>query len=170
MPAPRGRRPHNYRHGHTAGASSGVPWSATYRTWASMVQRCTLPGGRGWDNYGARGVSVCWRSFDAFLADMGQRPPGMTIDRIDNSRGYEPGNCRWATRGQQAQNRRTTRLTAETATEALGRLEHGEGVTSIARRLGVSIDCIKDLRAGRTWRQLEPPGAFLWRGRLRSGS
>jgi hypothetical protein len=81
-----------------------------------MVNRCTNPNHPSWDGYGGRGVTVCdrWRDFAAFLEDMGERPPNppgwdgkhayWTLDRIDNDRGYEPGNCRWATWSEQADN------------------------------------------------------------------
>ena len=80
----------------------------TYRSWASMIQRCTNEKRHNYAYYGGRGITVCvrWRDFDAFLADMGERPDGTTLDRIDNEGNYEPGNCEWATPKQQSNNRR----------------------------------------------------------------
>ena len=73
-----------------------------------MVARCSNPKGWGFAEYGAKGVAVCerWRRFENFLTDMGERPKGTSIDRLDGAKGYEPGNCRWATRSQQNLNRR----------------------------------------------------------------
>ena len=80
-----------------------------YWVWGSMVQRCHNPRSRGYANYGAKGITVCnsWRSFNGFASDMGIPPAGHSIDRIDGARGYEPSNCRWATRQQQNSNRPT---------------------------------------------------------------
>lgn len=76
-----------------------------------MMRRCYEPQNRHFKYYGARGISVCerWHTFEDFLADMGDRPAGRTLDRIDNDGNYEPGNCRWATAVEQRRNRRDSR-------------------------------------------------------------
>lgn len=87
---------------------SGHP---VYGVWATMIQRCHNPNLKQYARYGARGITVCqeWRdSFEAFLTHIGPRPsPEYSIDRIDNDKGYFPGNVRWATRQEQVANRRT---------------------------------------------------------------
>lgn len=79
----------------------------TYRKWSSMWQRCTNPGHLAYLYYGGQGVTVSyrWRSYDAFVQDMGECPPGLWLDRISNAIGYEPGNCRWVTPKESAANR-----------------------------------------------------------------
>lgn len=73
-----------------------------------MRARCQDPKADAYRNYGARGIKVCpqWDDFETFLADMGERPPGTTLDRVDTNGDYEPGNVRWATAGQQERNKR----------------------------------------------------------------
>jgi hypothetical protein len=84
----------------------------TYQAWVSMRARCNDPHTKGFHNYGGRGISACerWNDFANFLADMGEVPPGLTLDRINNDLGYFPENCRWATYKEQIHNRRPKRL------------------------------------------------------------
>ena len=76
-----------------------------------MRDRCGNSNNKRFDSYGGRGITVCdrWALFDNFLSDMGVRPEGKTIDRINVNGNYEPSNCRWATAGEQAQNKRNSR-------------------------------------------------------------
>ena len=86
----------------------GLSSSRTYKTWTAMHSRCTNPRATGFKYYGALGIKVCkrWRLFENFLSDMGLRPEGLTLDRINSFGNYTPKNCRWATWSQQRLNRR----------------------------------------------------------------
>jgi hypothetical protein len=138
-------------HGHSARGR----WSPTYYSWAGMIQRCTNPARINWQDYGGRGIHVCerWRNFAAFLADMGERPAGTSLERNDPQGHYEPGNCCWATRRQQARNRRSTKLTADDVAAIRSGLNDGQPWRSLARRFGVSKTLIGHIKKGTTWPQ-----------------
>lgn len=115
----------NLRNGHTV--SCGCQRSITtttlktkhsmygtpaYRSWSAMLTRCNNPRNNKYPDYGGRGISVCasWHDFSSFFADMGPRPEGATLGRIDNDGNYEPGNCEWQCDTTQARNKRNTAL------------------------------------------------------------
>lgn len=107
-----------------------------------MVSRCTRPKDIGYPQYGGRGITVCdrWRKFEGFFADMGVRPDGMTLDRIDPDGNYEPGNVRWATPTQQVRHRRNTKLVEHQGrTVPLAQLvaEHGQDYRRVKARLRI---------------------------------
>lgn len=83
----------NIKHGH-ARVGAITP---TFVSWAAMMERCYRPTNASWEYYGGKGIKVCdrWHDFAAFLADMGERPPKMTLHRLDHTKDYEPSNCEW---------------------------------------------------------------------------
>lgn len=117
------------RHGESHGP--------TWRSWKSMIDRCTLVSHKSWKDYGGRGITVCdsWLSrYENFRADMGERPRGTQLDRVDNAGGYTPSNCRWSTPRQNSNNRRSNRL-----------IEYGGETLTISqwsRRIGISPDTL----------------------------
>ncbi len=98
----------NTVHGH---ARRGRPATPIYKSWVNMRQRCYDVNNHAFKYYGGRGISVCarWQKFENFLADMGPKPEGLTIDRINTEGHYMPSNCRWATRAEQSANRNYNR-------------------------------------------------------------
>ncbi len=118
------RRRHNASH------------TKTYFVWRSMISRCYQPSSQVFHLYGARGIRVCrrWRKFENFLYDMGKAPSGFSLDRIDNNRGYNKKNCRWASQLQQCGNMRTNHMITYR-----GRTLHASGW---ARSLGIKVPTI----------------------------
>lgn len=117
--------PHNKRH--------GMAGSPTYKSWQHMIDRCNNNRNPSYKDYGARGITICerWSLFDYFLADMGVKPEGKTIDRIENDGNYCPENCQWSDKTAQANNRRSSRIITH----------NGESLTlaQFARKFNISI-------------------------------
>lgn len=139
----------NLKHGY---GKAGKKKRGEYRSWDSMKGRCLNPNDDSYHQYGGRGITVCERwanSFESFLIDMGERPLGTTLDRIDNRGDYEPGNCRWATYLEQQSNRDCNIAVTY------------NGVTypsliSLARALNVSYDILRRnyKKGGATWKEV----------------
>ena len=121
--------------------SHGKSESRTYAAWCNMKQRCLNRSNNHYRYYGGRGIQICerWKnSFESFLADMGQRPIGLTLDRINNDGNYEPGNCRWTDTFTQARNTRKNRIiTMNGHTKTLSQWAEETGLNGglISRRL-----------------------------------
>lgn len=114
-----------------------------YKSWKDMKARCQNPNNKGYKNYGGRGIKVCerWQLFSNFFEDMGERPVGQTLDRIDVNGDYEPENCRWATRKEQNRNTRMTTRTPD-----------GRAVADILEQNGIESSVYRK-RIERGWPQ-----------------
>jgi hypothetical protein len=123
-------------HGHKTREGT----SPTYNSWSNMMARCTRPTHPRYKDWGGRGITVCerWLVFENFLADMGEKPPGKTLDRKENSGNYEPGNCRWATPAEQAANTRNLKLTPDVVQRIHELTAQGLTMTAVGRQLGIN--------------------------------
>lgn len=142
----------NLKHGHNRSHKKRTP---TYNSWRSMMDRCYGYNSVNYKNYGGRGIFVCrrWRlCFANFLQDMGDRPNGKTLDRIDVGSSYGPWNCRWSNNKTQVRNRRSSRLTFEKVLDIKKLLKEEKlYLKEIAGKFGVHVCTISDIKQNRLW-------------------
>jgi hypothetical protein len=143
-------------HGRTHQQTRDHRRTPTYRSWEAMKRRTTAPTSPDWWEYGGAGICLDprWLRFENFLADMGHRPPGTTLDRIDSCGNYTPGNCRWATATQQLRNRSCVRLSLEIARDIRARYAQG-GVTmaALGSEYGVGSGYVSRIIGHDIWRE-----------------
>lgn len=136
-------------HGHVL---TGIE-SPTYRSWKAMKRRCTSNDPQFFKNYKGKGISYSesWGIFETFLADMGERPDGTTLDRIENDKGYSKDNCRWVSREEQNRNRSSNKLDEAAAREIYQRSWSGEPHSALSKEFGCSYSMISNIKNGHVW-------------------
>lgn len=132
----------------------GQTQNPAFKSWRSMIDRCTNQKSHAWPRYGGAGITVCdrWLTLENFLQDMGPRPPGTSIDRIDNTKGYEPGNCRWATAAEQARNTRRNKCTPEMARQIRELAAAGASAAETARHFGLHYETARGIVNVTRWK------------------
>lgn len=136
----------------------GMSRTQTYNSWRMAKARCSKAVNKNYALYGGRGITMCDRwfnSFDLFLADMGEKPVGFSIERLDNNKGYEPGNCVWATQETQCQNMRSNKMNADKVREARARVAAGESRKVVQADFGISESHLERLVSRKTWKNVE---------------
>ncbi len=134
----------------------GMYGTPTYNTWCSIIQRCTNPNYHQWKYYGGRSIRIedlGWFRFESFLSDMGIRPEGKTIDRIDNNKGYRKSNCRWADQTVQNRNSRAAKLNEDRVKEIRVKLASTKYThQEISELFGISRSNVSMIAGNRSWR------------------
>lgn len=132
----------------------GKSYTSTYNIWNGMLARCKNKNDKSFARYGAKWITVCdrWLKFENFHKDMGDHEKGLQLDRIDNKKGYSPDNCRWVSPKSNARNRSDNKLDVNTVSYIKTILKYKLGSQKdLANLLNVSQQTISDIKAGRSW-------------------
>ena len=126
----------------------------TYKSWSHMKGRCLNQTDAAFKDYGGRGIKLCdrWHSFDNFYEDMGDCPPGHSIERIDVNGNYEPSNCKWIPRKLQARNTRKTRFNESLIIEIRAQLNAGVAASMLAQKYGTGAGHIRQIKREEIWK------------------
>lgn len=146
------------KYGHSANGSV----SGTYGSWAAMMERCHNPKNKNYRAYGAKGVTVYgkWQTFAGFLEDMGEKPDGWSIDRIDPFGDYEPSNCQWLPAEVNSRKHRYHRLNVELASTLKSRFLLGQNQADMAREFDLSQALVSSVCTGKNWAYVRPSDEF----------
>lgn len=134
----------------------GLSRTSTYVSWQDAKKRCFSPQNKRYSYYGGRGILMCdrWRlSFQDFYADMGEKPKGLTLERIDVNKGYEPGNCKWASKTDQARNTRANVATMEIAMEIRSKRKIGIPLKELAEFYQMSYGNVQQIALHQSWKE-----------------
>lgn len=149
-------------------ATHGETRSPEWNAWTEMKRRCLCPTNKAYRYYGGRGIKICdrWSVFENFLADMGRKTSSRhSLERNDVNGNYEPSNCRWATRTEQARNKTTTKLNADIAAAIVELATEGISKIEISRRLNLNYSSVKAVVAGRQWKPTPLWASLTYRGK-----
>ena len=141
------------------GKGNTLPHSGlTYKIWAAMMARCYKPHHHAWQRYGGRGITVDipWHQYETFYTDMGEKPAGLTLERVKNGQSYSKANCIWATRTQQQRNTRHVKLTVENVADIRRRFikgtpYHPGNAVDLAKEYCIGTNYVHSLARGEGW-------------------
>lgn len=138
------------------GQTKGGKLSYTYQSWRGMKERCLNEKHASYRHYGGRGISFCdrWKSFANFLEDMGERPRGLTLDRIEVDGNYNKENCKWSTPTEQARNSRSNKLDLEKVCEIRKLISEGVSEPKIAKEFGISNGYVNNVKQRLSWKEV----------------
>ncbi len=137
------------------GFKHGFCYTRTYNIWIQMLGRCRNPNRPDYKYYGGRGIRVCrrWLDFELFFADMGHCPLANSIERVDNEKDYEPGNCIWLSMSLQSRHRRSNKITLATARLIRDAVKTGTRRAEMAARYDVSLSTIDQIIRREIWKE-----------------